>query len=56
MGSNRFRIDMPAYIQLYLQGRLRLDELLSGHISLEQINDGFETLKTGETARSVIMF
>jgi S-(hydroxymethyl)glutathione dehydrogenase / alcohol dehydrogenase len=56
MGSNRFRIDMPAYIDLYLQGKLKLDELLSAHIDLADINDGFARMKTGEVTRSVIMF
>jgi S-(hydroxymethyl)glutathione dehydrogenase/alcohol dehydrogenase len=56
MGSNRFRIDMPAYIELYLQGRLKLDELLSAHIDLADINEGFSRMKAGEVARSVIMF
>ncbi len=32
MGSNRFRVDMPRYIDLYLQGRLNLDELVSQRI------------------------
>jgi S-(hydroxymethyl)glutathione dehydrogenase/alcohol dehydrogenase len=56
MGSNRFRIDMPTYANLYLQGRLKLDELVSRTITLDQINDGFDALRTGEVARSVIRF
>ena len=56
MGSNRFRIDMPNYVGFYLAGRLKLDELLSRHIALEQINEGFEALKSGQVARSVIKF
>jgi len=56
MGSNRFRIDMPRYIDLYLQGRLKLDELVSARIRLEEINDGFAAMKTGEVARSVVIF
>jgi S-(hydroxymethyl)glutathione dehydrogenase/alcohol dehydrogenase len=56
MGSNRFRVDMPRYIDLYLDGRLKLDELVSARIQLDQINDGFEAMKAGEVARSVIMF
>ena len=56
MGSNRFRVDMPRYIDLYLQGRLRLDELVSARISLDDVNQGFKTLQGGEVARSVIMF
>jgi S-(hydroxymethyl)glutathione dehydrogenase/alcohol dehydrogenase len=54
MGSTRFRIDMPSYVSLYLQGRLNLDDLVSRHLSLDQINEGFDALRTGEVARSVI--
>lgn len=56
MGSNRFRVDMPRYIDLYLDGRLKLDELVSARISLDQVNEGFEQMKTGALARSVITF
>jgi S-(hydroxymethyl)glutathione dehydrogenase/alcohol dehydrogenase len=56
MGSNRFRVDMPRYIELYMQGRLKLDELVSARIPLEKINDGFSVMKTGEVARTVIIF
>jgi S-(hydroxymethyl)glutathione dehydrogenase / alcohol dehydrogenase len=56
MGSNRFRIDMPRYIDLYMQGRLKLDELVSARIKLDDINEGFATMKTGAIARNVIIF
>jgi S-(hydroxymethyl)glutathione dehydrogenase/alcohol dehydrogenase len=56
MGSNRFRIDMPRYVDLYLSGRLKLDELVSARIGLDQINDGFDAMRRGEVARSVIEF
>jgi S-(hydroxymethyl)glutathione dehydrogenase/alcohol dehydrogenase len=56
MGSNRFRVDMPRYIDLYLQGRLKLDELVSQRITLDEVNDGFEAMKSGTVARSVIVF
>ena len=56
MGSNRFRTDMPFFIDLYRQGRLKLDELLAEHIGLDGINHGYAQMKKGETARSVIMF
>ena len=56
MGSTRFRIDMPMYANLYLQGRLKLDELVSRTLTLEEINDGFEFLRKGEVARSIINF
>lgn len=56
MGSNRFRIDMPRYVDLYLQGRLKLDEMVSARIKLDEINDGFTALQRADTARSVIVF
>ncbi len=56
MGSNQFRTDMPRFVEMYMDGRLMLDEMVSKHIKLEDINEGFETMKTGAVARSVIMF
>ena len=56
MGSNRFRVDMPRFVDFYLQGRLHLDDLVSSRIGLEDINEGMAALETGEIARSVIMF
>ena len=56
MGSNRFRVDMPRFIDFYLQGRLHLDDLISRRIRLEDVNEGLAALETGEVARSVIMF
>ena len=55
-GSNQFRTDMPRYIEMYLDGRLHLDEMVSKRISLDDINDGFDEMKTGTVARSVITF
>ena len=56
MGSNRFRVDMPRFVDFYLQGKLHLDELVSNRIGLEDINEGMAALNTGEIARGVIMF
>ena len=56
MGSNRFRVDMPRYVDFYLAGRLKLDDLLEDHIKLEQVNEAFDALKTDEVARKVIVF
>ena len=56
MGSNRFPVDMPRYVDFYMQGRLRLDEMISARLPLEQINDAFEQMKRGEVARSVVVF
>ncbi len=56
MGSNQFRTDMPRFVDMYLDGRLMLDEMVSAHIKLEDINAGFDEMKKGSVARSVIMF
>ena len=56
MGSNRFRVDMPRYVDFYLAGKLHLDEMITERVRLEQINEAFAAMKTGEVARSVIMF
>jgi S-(hydroxymethyl)glutathione dehydrogenase/alcohol dehydrogenase len=56
MGSNRFRLDMPQYIEWYLAGKLKLDELVSATLSLEQINAGFAAMKSGELARQLVVF
>ena len=56
MGSNQFRTDIPRYIELYKQGRLQIDSLVSQKLKLKGINQAFEDMKTGEFARSVIVF
>ena len=56
MGSNRFKVDMPRYIDFYLQGRLKLDEMITRRIELEDINEAFRAMKAGEVARQVIVF
>ena len=56
MGSNRFPVDMPRLVDLYLQGRLNLDALISQRVALTQVNEALAELKRGELARSVIVF
>ena len=56
MGSNRFRFDMPKYVDFYLDGRLKLDEMISSRIGLEDVNEAFRAMKAGEVARTVLTF
>ncbi len=56
MGGNRFRTDMPNYVEFYLDGRLRLDEMISTRLTLDEVNTAFDQMKAGEIARSVITF
>jgi S-(hydroxymethyl)glutathione dehydrogenase/alcohol dehydrogenase len=56
MGSNRFKVDMPKYVDFYMQGRLKLDEMITRRVQLEDVNEAFRAMKAGEVARSVIVF
>jgi S-(hydroxymethyl)glutathione dehydrogenase/alcohol dehydrogenase len=56
MGSNRFRIDMPKYLEFYRQGRLNLDDMVSRRGRLEDVNEAFRAMEAGEVARTVLMF
>jgi S-(hydroxymethyl)glutathione dehydrogenase/alcohol dehydrogenase len=56
MGSNHFPVDMPRLVDMYLAGKLKLDEMVSRRIKLEEVNDAFAEMKTGQIARSVIVF
>jgi S-(hydroxymethyl)glutathione dehydrogenase/alcohol dehydrogenase len=56
MGSNRFPVDMPRLVDFYMSGRLKLDDMVSRRIRLDQVNEAFAEMKRGEIARSVIVF
>lgn len=53
MGANHFPRDIPALADLYLQGRLELDALVSSRVGLEQANDGFDLMRNGQATRVV---
>ena len=55
-GDARPRRDFPWLVREYLQGRLKLDALITRRIRLEEINDGFASLARGEGIRTVILF
>ena len=56
MGSNRFPIDIPRLVDFYLTGRLDLDALVAERIALEEVNQALTKLRSGESARSIILF
>lgn len=56
LGSSNFYNDIPLYVDLYLKGRLNLDDLVSNTIALDEINEAYEALEGGGVARSVITF
>ena len=56
MGGNRFPVDIPRLVDFYMKDMLKLDELISDRIPIEQVNEGFAAMEKGDTARSVIVF
>ncbi|MGY4478179.1 Zn-dependent alcohol dehydrogenase [Bradyrhizobium sp. USDA 3364] len=55
-GGARPRRDFPWLAQAYLDGRLKLDELITARCTLDGINDGFEALRRGRSIRTVVEF
>jgi NDMA-dependent alcohol dehydrogenase len=56
MGSTRLSVDVPRLVELYRQGRLKLDELVTEHYPLEKINEAIAAVERGEAIRNVIVF
>ena len=56
MGGNRFPVDIPRLVDFYLRGLLDLDSIIAERIPLSEVNAGFEKMKAGHSARSVIVF
>ncbi|MBU1254728.1 Zn-dependent alcohol dehydrogenase [Qipengyuania sp. DY56-A-20] len=56
MGMNHFPVDLPRLVDFYMRGLLDLDTIISERIALEDINKGFDTMRNGHSARSVIVF
>ena len=54
MGSSNPKIDIPRYASLYLQGRFKLDELVSRRIGLGDIAQSYADMADGGVARNVI--
>ena len=56
MGSARLGVDVPKLVDLYRQGRLKLDQLITARYPLEDINEAIADVKRGEALRNVIVF
>ncbi len=56
MGHNQFPVDLPRLVDFYLRGLLDLDTIIAERIPLEDINKGFEKMREGHSARSVVVF
>jgi len=56
MGSNRFAVDASHYLELYRQGRLDLDSMVSRREPLERVGEAFRAMQAGEVTRTVLRF
>ena len=56
MGSTRPHADLPSMVDMYLAGRLKLDELVTGRYPLDRINEAIAETKSGKGLRTVIVF
>ena len=56
MGMNHFPVDLPRLVDFYLRGLLDLDTIIAERIALEDINAGFDKLREGHSARSIVVF
>lgn len=55
-GSSNVHAEVPRLLGYYKEGRLKLDELITRRISLDEVNDAFRALEAGEVARTVINY
>ena len=55
-GSTHSSVEMPKLVDMYLAGKLNLDDLVVRHYSLDQINDAYNDMDKGEVGRGVIMY
>ncbi|MDH3214082.1 MAG: S-(hydroxymethyl)glutathione dehydrogenase/class III alcohol dehydrogenase [Myxococcales bacterium] len=55
-GGTRGRTQLPGFVDRYMAGRIKLDELVTERLTLEEINTAFEHLRGGEVIRSVIVY
>ena len=56
MGENHFPVDLPRLVDFYMRGLLDLDTIIAERIPLEDINKGFDKMREGHSARSVVVF
>jgi S-(hydroxymethyl)glutathione dehydrogenase / alcohol dehydrogenase len=55
-GGARGRTDVPKIVDWYMEGRINIDDLITHHLALEDINKGFDLMKAGESIRSVVVY
>ncbi|MEO7335676.1 MAG: S-(hydroxymethyl)glutathione dehydrogenase/class III alcohol dehydrogenase [Caldimonas sp.] len=55
-GGARGRTDVPKIVDWYMDGKINIDDLITHRLKLEQINEGFDLMKRGESIRSVVVY
>jgi len=55
-GGARGRTDVPRIVDWYMDGKIEIDPMITHILSLDEINKGFELMKSGESIRSVVVF
>jgi S-(hydroxymethyl)glutathione dehydrogenase/alcohol dehydrogenase len=55
-GGARGRTDVPKIVDWYMDGKIRIDELITHRLALADINEGFELMERGESIRSVVVY
>jgi S-(hydroxymethyl)glutathione dehydrogenase/alcohol dehydrogenase len=55
-GGTRGRTQLPVYVDRYMNGRIRLDEMVTATMPLEDINRAFDLMHQGEAIRSIIQY
>ena len=55
-GGTRGRTQLPRYVDQYMSGRIKIDELITATLPLDQINHAFDQMHAGDAIRSVIRF
>jgi S-(hydroxymethyl)glutathione dehydrogenase/alcohol dehydrogenase len=55
-GGARGRTDVPKIVDWYMEGKINIDDMITHRLTLDQINEGFELMKSGESIRSVIIY
>jgi Zn-dependent alcohol dehydrogenase len=55
-GDIRAFVDVPRYVDLFMDGRLPIDKLITKSCNLEEINEAYEALEKGEVVRTIIRF
>lgn len=55
-GGARGRTDVPKIVDWYMDGKIRIDDLITHKMPIEKINDAFDLMHKGESIRSVALF